>query len=107
MKPFTRVHAPVVVSLSMFLTLTPSQVGGGSKQEIGKSANVAATARVSTKAPKARTCVLDFYKGVNYVSWTVGDYPYTSAWKRQTYNDSQGYIALTIPRPARRAGARN
>jgi len=48
-----------------------------------------------------------FCKGVNYVSWTTGDYPYTTAWKRQTYRDSQGITkaAITSNNPFRGVGS--
>jgi len=39
---------------------------------------------------------LEFCIGVNYVSWTTGDYPSTTAWKRQTYYDSQGIVKADI-----------
>jgi len=36
------------------------------------------------------------YKGITYVSWTRGDYPWTTSWKAQTYTDSQAITAVSI-----------
>lgn len=34
--------------------------------------------------------------GVNIVSWTSGDYPYTTPWKPETHDDSRGVTATDI-----------
>jgi hypothetical protein len=36
------------------------------------------------------------YRGITYVSWTRGDYPWTTSWKAQTYADSQAITAVSI-----------
>lgn len=36
------------------------------------------------------------YKGITYVSWTRGEYPWTTSWKAQTYYDSQAITAVSI-----------
>ena len=36
------------------------------------------------------------YKGITYVSWTRGDYPWTTSWKPQTYTDSQAIKVISI-----------
>jgi hypothetical protein len=43
---------------------------------------------------------LDF-KGITYVSWTRGEYPFTTKWKSQIYTDSQAIkaVAITTNRP--------
>lgn len=38
---------------------------------------------------------LSFIKGVDYASWTTGEFPFTTSWKAQTYSDSQA-ITQTI-----------
>lgn len=39
---------------------------------------------------------LDFIKGVNYASWTKGEFPFTTSWKPQDYLDSQGITGTTM-----------
>lgn len=36
------------------------------------------------------------YKGMTYVSWTRGDYPWTTSWQAQTYVNSQAISQVTI-----------
>jgi len=36
------------------------------------------------------------YKGVTYVSWARGDYPWATSWQAQTYADSQAIYAVSI-----------
>ena len=36
------------------------------------------------------------YKGVNYTSWTLGDYPFGTSWKPQTYWDSQAISGVRV-----------
>jgi len=40
------------------------------------------------------------YKGMTYVSWTRGDYPWATSWRAQTYVDSQAIsqVAITTTR---------
>ena len=45
------------------------------------------------------------YKGMTYVSWTKGDYPWTTSWKAQTYYDSQAIEEVYITSECARSGA--
>lgn len=36
------------------------------------------------------------FRGVTYVSWTKGEYPFTTSWKPQTYIDSQAITAAFV-----------
>jgi hypothetical protein len=36
------------------------------------------------------------YKGMTYVSWTRGDYPWATSWQAQTYEDSQAISQVSI-----------
>ena len=59
------------------------------------------------KTKPGRQAELSFIRGVNYVSWTTGEYPFRIAWKKQTYVDSQGIIKsdITGKTPMRGAGS--
>ncbi len=42
-----------------------------------------------------KTYSLD-YEGITYVSWTKGDYPFSTSWEPQTYWDSQAVTEVSI-----------
>ena len=64
------------------------------------------TAVLSSTVTKPRPN-LEFCKGVDYVSWTTGDYPYATSWMRQTYEDSQAVIKaeMTTKNPFKGRGS--
>jgi hypothetical protein len=45
------------------------------------------------------------YRGVTCVSWTRGDYPWTTSWRAQTYTDSQAITAVSITTSCAHSGA--
>lgn len=49
----------------------------------------------TTSLPKP-PAQLSFIKGVNYASWTTGEFPFTTSWKAQTYPDSQAITKAEI-----------
>lgn len=60
---------------------------------------LAVTATVVWGAARARHAASEVgwdYRGITYVSWKRGDYPWTTSWKAQTYTDSQAVTAVSI-----------
>jgi hypothetical protein len=55
-----------------------------------------AVARPEPKQRGVASSGIPFMRGVNYVSWTEGDYPTSCSWIAQTYRGSEGITAATL-----------
>ena len=86
----------IVLASSIFLSSTGcSQEDVINKKEVPKFRESRLETIVSTKKPRKQE-ELRYCKGVTYVSWTTGDYPFTSSFKNQQSGDSQGIVKATI-----------
>ena len=94
--------------MALFILLVLGVNKGESQQNALHPAAPESSTNPSSKIAKTeRSWDIEFCKGMIYVSWTTGDYPYTTAWKRQMYRDSQGIskVAITSNNPFRDTGS--
>ena len=95
-------------SIALLSSLVLGIDTGESKQNaLNPTAPESSTNPSSNIAKTERSRDIGFCKGMNYGSWTKGDYPYTTAWKRQTYRNSQGITKafITSNNPFRGTGS--
>lgn len=71
------------------------------------TAGPGASARPAAVPPGLNATVSWPYKGLTYVSWTRGDYPWTASWRAETYPGSQAVsqVAITTTNPYEGQGA--
>ena len=91
-------HLAILVSI--FFVCANNSIFAKDLEKTGGTNHQAVNRQLPGEEVSKRREQVPFCKGAIYVSWTTGDYPYTTAWKRQTYRDSQGIkeVAVSISR---------
>ena len=101
MKSLVQILLLMCVWISLFSITAYCGDSKAKRKTISEFRNVGSETITPTKK-KRDTGSIPYFRGVNYVSWTMEDYPYRlSSFKVQTAGNSQGIakVSITKSRP--------
>ena len=68
----------------------------GCGKDVSPTPDISPTPNQTPTPPLEPLEDLSFIKGMNYASWTTGEFPFTTSWKAQTYFDSQAITEVAM-----------